>query len=184
MKSLPLMKCLDLCLKFKPYPYLIYYAGYKNCQLQPTCEDTSLEFTSILKKKNQFSGKFDSLCKINSGQIIITHVWKEPTKKSGNLSITQRHSKDKNFNERLLRAPLCSVNISDIGCYADLEVAFQEELDWLEIVNTCFLSTSNNNFFPGCAQHHAGPPTWNQHYPAPIERESFTLHKCKVTAWC
>ena len=39
--------------------------------------------------------------------------------------------------------------------YADLEVAFQEELDWLKIVNTCFLSTGNNNLFPGWAQHHA-----------------------------
>ena len=53
-----------------------------------------------------------------------------------------------------LWAPLCSINFSDIDCYADLEVAFQEELDWLKIVTTCFLSTGNNNLFSGWAQHH------------------------------
>ena len=81
-----------------------------------------------------------------------------------------RNLSSKSFNERLLWASLCSVNLSDIDCYADFEVAFQEELDWLKIVNTCFLSTGNNNLFPGWAQHHASYKRGPVHLPSPLER--------------
>ena len=57
--------------------------------------------------------------------------------------------------DKRIWAPLCSVNFEDILLFSNLDVAFDEELFWLNNVQEVFFNFTENTDFPAWARYHS-----------------------------
>ena len=57
--------------------------------------------------------------------------------------------------DKRIWAPLCSINFEDILLFSNLDVAFDEELFWLNNVQEEFFNFTENTDFPAWARYHS-----------------------------